>query len=216
MQWRSSIGVRRLHRTHRTVLTMRCVRTTYRWMARILVTIYRLIWQGSFASWGAGSRLGWGAKLVEPRLIEVGCRVMIGDHVWLNAKDDRGDGTPTLRIGDNTYIGRFGQVNAWRSVTIGKDVLIADRVFVTDSEHSYKDSTAPIRSQGDCFRGAVHLCDGCWIGIGAVILPGVTIGRNAIVGANAVVTKDVPESAIAGGIPARILKPLDRDSPPCA
>ena len=195
-------------------MIMPYLRTAFEWMARLIVAAYRLIWQGSFASWGSGSRLGWGAKLVGQRLIEVGHRVVICDHVWLNAKDDRGTGEPTLKIGDDTYIGRFGQVHAWRSVTIGNNVLIADRVFISDCEHVYANTTAPIRYQGEIFRGAVQLRNGCWIGIGAVILPGVTIGQNAIVGANAVVTGDVPDHAVVGGIPARILKRLDVNPQP--
>jgi len=66
--------------------------------------------------------------------------------------------------------------------------------------------------QGIEFKGHVHLCTGCWIGIGAVILPGVRVGRNAVVAANAVVTKDVPDYAVVAGIPARVIKRLDGPS----
>jgi acetyltransferase-like isoleucine patch superfamily enzyme len=128
----------------------------------------------------------------------------------VNAKDDRGDGAPTLRIGDGTYIGRFAQINAWRNVDIGDHVLRADRVFISDADHNYLDTNAPIRLQGDSFRGAVTLREGCWIGIGAVILPGVTIGRNSVVAANAVVTKDVPDGVVVGGIPAKIITQRER------
>jgi acetyltransferase-like isoleucine patch superfamily enzyme len=161
-----------------------------------------------FAAWGPRSRLGRGAKLVEPQLIDVGGDVVLGEYAWLNAKDERRDRRPTLRIGDGTSIGRFAQINAWRSVTIGRNVLIADRVFISDADHNYSDTETPIIQQGDAFFGAVTLRDGCWIGIGAVILPGVTVGRNAVVAANAVVTKDVPDCAVVGGIPAKIIKEL--------
>jgi acetyltransferase-like isoleucine patch superfamily enzyme len=126
----------------------------------------------------------------------------------MNAKDDRGDGAPTLHIGHGTYIGRFVQINAWRNVAIGNDVLVADRVFISDADHNYANTNVPIRLQGDSFCGEVILREGCWIGIGAVILPGVTIGRNSVVAANAVVTKDVPDCVVVGGIPARIIKQL--------
>lgn len=175
---------------------------------RVLAYVYTLAMRGSFAAWGRGSRLGRGAKLVEPRLISVGDGVVLGEFAWLNSKDERGDGMPTLRIGDNTSIGRQVQINAWRSVTIGRSVLIADRVFISDADHNYADPETPIALQGDAFCGAVALRDGCWIGIGAVILPGVTVGRNAVVAANAVVTHDVPDRAIVGGIPAKIIRQL--------
>ena len=188
--------------------TMDMFHTMLKLADRSLAHCYTLGMRSSFAAWGPGSRLARRAKLVGPHLVQVGRSVMLGEQVWLNAKDDRRDGMPTLRIGDGTYIGRFVQINAWRSVTIGSNVLIADRVFISDADHRYADTATPIRLQGDVFLGAVTLRDGCWIGIGAVILPGVTIGRNAVVAANAVVTQDVPDRAIVGGIPALIIKQL--------
>jgi acetyltransferase-like isoleucine patch superfamily enzyme len=175
---------------------------------RAMTLCYTLAIRGRFASWGRGSRIGRGAKIVGPQLAHIGSRVTIGEQVWMNAKDDRGDGAPTLSIGDGTYIGRFVQINAWRNVAIGNDVLIADRVFISDADHNYSATNVPIRLQGDSFCGEVILREGCWIGIGAVILPGVTIGRNSVVAANAVVTKDVPDRVVVGGIPAKIIKQL--------
>jgi carbonic anhydrase/acetyltransferase-like protein (isoleucine patch superfamily) len=164
--------------------------------------------RGSFASWGPHSRIQRGAVLVCPQLIEVGRDVRIGAYAWLNAKDDQGDNAVTLSIGDGTYIGRFVQINAWRSVHIESHVMIADRVLISDADHKFGNLEIPIKLQGDEFRGPVQLASGCWIGIGAVILPGVTIGRNAVVAANAVVTEDVPAYCVAAGIPARLIKAL--------
>lgn len=178
------------------------------WTDRAWTLAYTLAARGKFAGWGAGSRLGRGARLVGPELIHVGSNVLLCEQAWLNAKDERGDGQPTLFIGDHTYIGRYAQINAWRSVRVGRSVLIADRVFISDADHNVADADVPIRFQGDAFLGPVTLHDGCWIGIGAVVLPGVTVGRNAVVAANAVVTRDVPERTIVGGVPARIIKPI--------
>jgi acetyltransferase-like isoleucine patch superfamily enzyme len=183
---------------------------THAWIDRAATLGYTMAMRGSFAHWGSKSRLGRGATLVGPRFVEIGERVHLGARAWLNAKDDRGDGRPTLRVGDGTYIGRHAQINAWRSVRIGRDVLIADRVFITDADHNCADAATPIRLQGDRFVGPVDIHDGCWIGIGAVILPGVTVGRNAVVAANAVVTRDVPPRAVVGGVPARLIKLLDQ------
>ena len=161
-----------------------------------------------FACWGKSSRIARGAKILGAGLIQVGGGVTIGEMAWLNAKNDRFDGKPTLSIGDGTYIGRLVQINAWRSVVIGNNVLIADRVFISDADHNFSDLAIPIRLQGDSFLGAVTLRDGCWIGIGVVILPGVTIGRNSVVAAIAVVTKDVPDYTVVAGVPAKIIKKL--------
>ena len=165
-----------------------------------------LAMRGRFAHWGPRSRLEGSVVLDSPFLVSVGAGVYIREHVWLNAKDDRGDGAPTLHIGDGAYIGRFTHINAWRDVKIGNNVLIADRVFISDCEHQYVDKHVPIAHQADPFVGSVDLREGCWIGIGAVILPGVTVGRNAVVAANAVVTRDVPDHAVAAGVPASIIK----------
>lgn len=173
-----------------------------------MTLIYTLVNHSSFAAWGGGSRLGRRAKLVGPQLVQVGSGVTICEQAWLNAKDDRGDGMTTLRIGDGTYIGRFVQINAWRQVIIENNVLIADRVFISDADHNYENIEVPIRFQGDRFKGEVRLREGCWLGVGVVILPGVTVGKNAVVGANSVVTKDVPDYAVVGGVPAKILKYL--------
>jgi acetyltransferase-like isoleucine patch superfamily enzyme len=171
----------------------------------MLTRAHTLIVSRSFAVWGRDSRIGRGARLVSPHLVEVGSGVIVGENAWLNAKDDRGDGTATLRIGDGTYIGRLVQINAWRNVSIATDVMISDRVYISDADHTRADADVPVRLQGDQFSGPVVLQAGCWIGIGAVILPGVTIGRNAIVGANAVVTHSIPDRSVAGGVPARII-----------
>jgi len=180
----------------------------FAWIERAMTLLYTLLARGKFAAWGPGSRLGRGSRLIGPEYVRIGSRVLLGERSWLNAKDDSGDGEPTLHIGDGTYIGRFVQINAWRSVNIGRDVLIADRVFISDADHNFSDPDTPIRLQGDSFLGAVTLCDGCWIGIGAVILPGVTVGRNAVVAANAVVTDDVPDHTVVGGVPAKVLKQI--------
>jgi acetyltransferase-like isoleucine patch superfamily enzyme len=159
--------------------------------------------RGAFARCGANTVIGRHAKLVAPQLIEIGSDVILGEHAWLNAKDDRRSGESTLIIGNGVYIGRFVQINAWRCVQIGEDVLIGDRVFISDADHNFDSPNVPIKRQGDRFVGDVTLKDGCWIGIGAAILPGVTIGRNAVVAANAVVTKSVADHTVVGGIPAR-------------
>jgi acetyltransferase-like isoleucine patch superfamily enzyme len=159
--------------------------------------------RGAFGRCGERTRIGRHAKLVAPHLINIGSHVVLGEYAWLNAKDDRGSCQPTLFIGDGAYIGRFAQINAWRQVTIGQQVLIGDRVFITDADHNYEMPDVPIKLQGDRFVGEVTLMDGCWIGIGAVILPGVSIGRNAVVAANSVVTRSVPDHSVVGGVPAR-------------
>ncbi|KAF0220663.1 MAG: hypothetical protein FD174_987 [Geobacteraceae bacterium] len=183
---------------------------SFTWFAynKLRVKAYTFVVRNLFAAWGADSVLEPSAKLMAPNLIRIGSKVTICEHAWLNAKDDRGDGKPTLSIGDGTYIGRFVHINAWQQVAIEENVLLADRVFISDADHNYENIEVPIRLQGDLFKGPVRLKEGCWLGIGVVVLPGVTIGKNAVVAANSVVTKDVPDYVVAAGIPAKIIKQL--------
>lgn len=192
---------------------MRRTERLWEFLARMGRLFHTCLQSGRFASWGRKSRIEHSSKLVAPHLMQVADHVHICEHAWLNAADDRSDGKPTLRIGARSYIGRFAHINAWRDVNIGADVLIADRVFVSDCEHGFADTTTPIIRQGDVFRGGVTLKDGCWIGIGVVILPGVTIGRNAVVAANSVVNRDVADFTVVGGIPAKFIKNIARDNP---
>jgi acetyltransferase-like isoleucine patch superfamily enzyme len=187
------------------------MRFTYSVMAaanKIFDSCYSLGVRTAFARCGVRTRIGRRAKLVGPHLIHIGADVVLGEDAWLNAKDDLGTHAPTLVIEDGTYIGRFVQINAWRHVSIGRQVLIGDRVFISDADHNYRGGQQPIKAQGDRFVGEVKLLDGCWIGTGAAILPGVTIGRNAVVAANSVVTIDVPDRTVVGGIPARQIEQM--------
>lgn len=182
-------------------------------LAGLLNRMYVLSIRGRFAAFGKKTVVEYPAKLVHPELVKIGAGVLICEYAWLNAKDDQRNGRPTLTIGEGTYIGRFCHINAWHDVTIGRNVLIADRVFISDADHNYEDIRTPVLLQGDRFKGRVVLGDGCWLGIGVVVMPGVTIGRNAVIAANAVVKSDVPDYAVAGGIPARVLKRLDGPAP---
>jgi serine acetyltransferase len=170
---------------------------------------YSLAVRTAFAHCGQRTRIGRRARLVAPHLMNIGSDVVLGSDAWLNAKDDRGSRQATLEIDDGAYIGRFVQINAWRQVRIGRHVLIGDRVFISDADHNYRAADVPIKLQGDRFVSDVTLMDGCWIGTGAAILPGVSIGRNAVVAANSVVTQDVRERTIVGGIPAREIERLE-------
>lgn len=187
----------------------RRIESYYSFLHAILTRIYSALMASRFRHWGKKSRIEFPSKLFKPYLVIVGDHVRICSHAWLNAQDNRCDGRPTLRIGDHTYIGRMVHINAWQDVDIGPDVLIGDRVTILDADHHFDDVSLPIRRQGDSFFGAVRLKTGCWIGSGAVIMPGVTIGRNAVVAANAVVTRDVPERTLVGGVPAKIIRQLE-------
>ncbi|HET8573279.1 MAG TPA: acyltransferase [Edaphocola sp.] len=114
-------------------------------------------------------------------------------------------GTGKLYIGKKSYISSFSVIGVNKSITIGKNVMIADGVSIRDTDHCFDDLSIPMIEQG-ITTAPVVIEDNVWIGYGAVVTKGVNIGAGAIIAANAVVTKDVPANAIVGGVPARIIK----------
>lgn len=113
---------------------------------------------------------------------------------------------PKITIGDGTWIGIRNSFAAIHGITIGKNVLFAGYVHVTDHSHGYEDVTKPISKQPLTSNGPVVIEDNCWLGFNSEILSGVHIGRNSVVAAHAVVTKDVPPYSIVAGNPAKIVK----------
>ncbi|MEI8341516.1 MAG: acyltransferase, partial [Verrucomicrobiota bacterium] len=108
---------------------------------------------------------------------------------------------------DCTILFRF-QCNAAESVQIGRHVLIASNVLICDSDHVVEPGGIPVTVNGKFVSRPVRVEDNCWIGQNAVILKGVTVGHDSIIGANSVVTRDVPPCSIAAGNPARVVKSL--------
>jgi acetyltransferase-like isoleucine patch superfamily enzyme len=177
--------------------------------ANLICKLYTLFIKKSFKKLGARSYIAPPATIRNAHSIEIGDAVFIREHAWLNVTDTRTDGRASLVIGTGAYIGRFSQINAYNDVVIEDNVLISDRVFISDVDHNYRDSNIPIMFQGITKSKSVRLQEGCWIGIGAVILPGVTVGKNSVVAANSVVTKDVPDKTIFAGIPAKLIRRID-------
>ena len=111
--------------------------------------------------------------------------------------------SPFIEIGDNAEINEYVRIRA--NVKIGNNVLIAPNVQLISINHEFSDITVPINLQGEK-KGFIEIGDDVWIGTGAIVLPNLKIGKGSIIGAGAIVTKDVPEYAIVGGNPAKIIK----------
>lgn len=114
-------------------------------------------------------------------------------------------GSGRLILGKNSYISSFSVIGVNDRIEIGENVMIANSVSIRDTDHVFSDLNLPLNAQG-LETAPVIIEDNVWLGHGAVITKGVTIHSGAIVGANAVVTKDVPANAIVGGVPAKLLK----------
>lgn len=127
--------------------------------------------------------------------------ISIGNNCQINAFGLTGP----LEIGDNVLINHMSDISGRAGkVTIGSNVLIAPRVSIIATTHNFQSKEQLIKAQG--VRSAdVEIGDDAWIGSNVVILPGVRIGKGAVVGANSVVSKDIPEYAVVAGAPARII-----------
>jgi len=143
-----------------------------------------------------------GALIFHPENVRIGARVYVGHHAIL-----KGYHRNELRIGDGSWIGQAAFLHAAGGITIGADVGIGPHVCVLTSVHDDLEgaATGPIMD-GPLRFAPVVLEDGCDLGVGAIVLPGVTVGRGAQVGAGSVVTHDVAPGSVVAGNPARLLR----------
>jgi acetyltransferase-like isoleucine patch superfamily enzyme len=184
----------------------------------------------------AGSRsvFGAGVTVRHPCRIELGRNVIVADGAVL---DGRGNTSPTvvigdevvvgeraairckdgnIRIGDHVGIGQGAHLSALGGnvLEIGDDVLIGPHAYLGGAGYRFDRLDVSIGQQGHALRGGIRIEPGSWIGVHAVIMDGVTIGRGAIVAAGAVVNRAVPDYAIVGGVPAKLIR--SRLQPPGA
>lgn len=136
--------------------------------------------------------------------IEVGNGVYVKPNAWFISVALNNNKT-NLIIGNNTYIGRNAHFVAIKDVEIGKDVLIADNVYISDNFHQYNDINTPIKDQTVAFKSAVSIGDHSWLGENVCVIA-CSVGKHSVVGANSVVTSDIPDYSIAVGSPARVIK----------
>ena len=114
----------------------------------------------------------------------------------------------SISIGNNCTVNPYSIIYGEGGVKIGNDVMIAAHCIIVSSSHLHKELHTPMNTQGISSRGIV-IHDNVWIGAGVKILDGVTIGAGAIIAAGAVVTRSIPDFAIAGGVPANIIRMRD-------
>ena len=143
--------------------------------------------------------------------LEIGphARLHIGRWAWV------GHGTKIrvhegeVSIGAKTVMGQECTISAYQHVSIGRECILADRVMLIDFDHGVTEVERPIRLQG-IYKRDVRVGNNVWIGYGACILRGISIGDNSIVGTSAVVTQDVADDAVVAGVPARVIRMRER------
>jgi acetyltransferase-like isoleucine patch superfamily enzyme len=155
-------------------------------------------------------KIGWKTVVLRPLSIEgyeniaLGKDVTVGKYSWLAALPLSGTAVE-LCIGDGSRIGNFNHIYATQKILIGKKVLTADKVYISDNLHRFDRVDMAILDQPIRQLAPVSIGDGTWLGENVCVL-GASIGRNCVIGSNSVVTKDVPDFCVAVGSPARVIK----------
>jgi acetyltransferase-like isoleucine patch superfamily enzyme len=160
-------------------------------------------------------KLRWGKRLQTDGLCFVGPEVTfeigkdavlrLGRWSWIGHGSKIRIHEGVCEIGAKTVMGQECTISAFQHVSIGRECVIADRVMLIDFDHGVTEVERPIRAQG-IYKRDVRVGSNNWIGYGACILRGVTVGDNCVIGSNTVVTKDVKSNAVVAGAPAKLLR----------
>ena len=139
--------------------------------------------------------------------LEIGpnAQLRVGRWAWIGHGSKIRAHEGTVSIGAKTVMGQECTISAYQHVSIGRECIIADRVMLIDFDHGAVEVDRPIREQG-IYKRDVRVGHNVWIGYGACVLRGVSVGDNSILGTSSVVTKDVPENAVVAGAPARVIR----------
>lgn len=132
-------------------------------------------------------------------------RLILGRWVHLGDENRLRCHEGTMRVGDKCVFGRDNTVNGYLDIEFGEGTIVADWVYICDFDHVTDDIHVPIKDQG-IVKSPVHIGPDVWVGTKVSILRGATVGRGSVLAAHAVVRGDIPDYAIAGGIPAVVLK----------
>lgn len=179
---------------------------TYQMLKRVRDKAVTLLLKSGFHSFGPRSVITLPFRSGGEKAISIGERVFIGHHSWFEVMGNRDGSHPVIRIEDDVSFSGFCTITAVSDVFIGRGALIARFVHISDHSHQTSDPELPIKDQGITKVAPVKIGPGAWLGHGVIVCPGVTIGRNAVIGANSVVREDVPDFCVAAGAPARIIR----------
>ncbi|MCX6386763.1 MAG: acyltransferase [Solirubrobacterales bacterium] len=143
-------------------------------------------------------------ELLRSGRLEIGSGTLLEPNVWLTA-----GANGRIRIGSGSFLNIAVMVASVELVEIGDNVMLANGCFVTDGSHRFDDPNMPVPWQGFTTKGPTRVGNNVWCGANVVITSGVTVGERSVIGANSVVTTDIPAFSIAAGAPARVLKKIE-------
>ena len=194
------------------------------WPGALGLALRRLFYRRLFRECGRGVVIGRNVALRRPGRISLGDNVVIGDGCTLDAKGEEGSGIHirdgvflgsgtivsmaggSIEIDEGANIGSTCRIGTFGHTRIGKKALLAAYCYLVGAAHETDRLDTPILDQPNYTKGGVQVGDGCWLGARVTVLDGVSVGRDSIVGAHAVVTKDLPALCVAVGIPAKVIR----------
>jgi acetyltransferase-like isoleucine patch superfamily enzyme len=193
-----------------TAAELRLWAQKWRWYERNSLPWNRLRIHREFARRRAFARWPVHGNLLEAfreGRLEVGENTLLEPGVWLTAPD-----SARIRIGSGTFLNLGVMVAALDLVEIGDHCMFANGCFISDSSHRFDDPVRPVPWQGFTSKGPTRIGDNVWCGAHVVVTSGVTVGARTVIGANSVVTTDIPPYSIAAGVPAKVLRRIEYPS----
>jgi len=194
------------------------------WPGGAGLLLRRLFYPCLFRACGRGVVFGRGLTLRHPHRISIGNGVVLEEGCTLDAKGSEGEGIlirdrvfvgkgciltmadGTIELDEGCNISSYCRIGTFGTTRIGRKVLLGAYCYVVGAYHETERTDIPIMDQPNRTKGGAEVGDGCWIGARVTVLDGVKVGRDSVVGAHAVVTKDLPEFCIALGSPAKVTK----------
>jgi acetyltransferase-like isoleucine patch superfamily enzyme len=162
---------------------------------------WELMQRGAFARWPLHGNV---LEALSAGRLTVGEQVLFEPGVWLTCP-----GEARITIGAGTFLNLNVMIAAAQLVEIGEHCMFANGCFVSDSGHRFDDPDVPVPWQGFTTKGPTRIGDNVWLGAHVVVTSAVTIGRRSVIGANSVVTRDIPPFSIAAGAPATVLRQIE-------
>ena len=186
---------------------MSFIETTLADLKRLESRLFTVLVAASFYSFGGKSTIIPPLRSANLRKISVGYGVTIHRDCWIQViGEDPSNAGPVISIGDQASIGMGATISATRRIVIGDYALLGRNVYISDHGHQYENVSVPVSLQGIRKIAEVRIGRGAWLGQNAVVLPGVSIGENSVIGANSVVCSSIPDFCVAVGSPARIVR----------